>query len=156
MTFNPSNPFDFMNNFNQYDPQAMMRQMQAAFGNYQIPNVDMSALAASQQKNMEALMKANESAISGTQELLKRQAEIFQEALKEASDAAQNMTTGSNPQEAAAKQAELVQAAVEKALKNSTEISEMVSKTQNEVAETVNARVAEGMQEVKDTVANLK
>ena len=154
MAFN--NPFDFMNNFNQYDPQAMMRQMQSAFGDYKIPNVDMEALAKSQQKNMEALMKANEAAVAGTQELLKRQAELFQEALKEASTASQNLSTGANPQEAAAKQVELVQAAVEQALKNSTEISEMVSKTQSEVAETVNARVTEGLKEVKDVVANLK
>ena len=154
MAFN--NPFDFMNNFNQYDPQTMMRQMQSAFGDYKIPNVDMEALAQSQQKNMEALMKANEAAVAGTQELLKRQAELFQEALKEASDASQNLPTGANPQEAAAKQVELVQAAVEQALKNSTEISEMVSKTQNEVAETVNARVTEGLKEVKEVVANLK
>lgn len=154
MAFN--NPFDFMNNFNQFDPQAMMRQMQSAFGDYKIPNVDMEALAKSQQKNMEALMKANEAAVAGTQELLKRQAELFQEALKEASTASQNLPTGTNPQEAAAKQVELVQAAVEQALKNSTEISEMVSKTQSEVAETVNARVTEGMKEVKDVVANLK
>jgi len=156
MAFNANNPFDFMNNFNQYDPQAMIRQMQAAFGNYKIPNVDMEALAKSQQKNMEALMKANEAAVAGTQELLKRQAELFQEALKEASDASQNMTASGNPQEAAAKQVELVQAAVEQALKNSTEISEIVSKTQNDVADTVNARVTEGLKEVKDVVANLK
>ena len=145
-----------MNNFNQFDSKAMMRQMQEAFGGYKIPNVDMDALAKSQQKNMEALMKANEAAIAGTQELMKRQAELFQEALKEAGDAAQNLTAGENPQEAAAKQVELVQAAVEKALKNSTEISEMVSKTQSEVAETVNTRVAEGLKEVKDTVASFK
>ncbi|RKZ56016.1 MAG: phasin family protein [Gammaproteobacteria bacterium] len=156
MAFNTNNPFDFMNNFNQYDPQAMIRQMQAAFGGYKIPNVDMEALAKSQQKNMEALMKANEAAVAGTQELLKRQAELFQEALKEAGEAAQSMSTGSDPQEAAAKQVELVQAAVEKALKNSTEISEMVTKTQSDVAETVNIRVAEGLKEVKDVVANLK
>ena len=94
MTFN--NPFDFMNNFNQFDPQAMMRQMQSAFGDYKIPNVDMEALAKSQQKNMEALMKANEAAVAGTQELMKRQAELFQEALKEASAASQNLPTGTN------------------------------------------------------------
>ena len=156
MTFNTNNPFDFMKTFNQYDPQAMMRQMQAAFGNYNIPNVDMGALIESQQKNMEALMKANEAAMAGTQELMKRQAELFQEALKEASDAASSMSVGANPQDAAAKQVELVQAAVEKALKNSTEISEMVRQTQTEVTETVNARIAEGLKEVKDTVDNLK
>jgi len=156
MAFNTNNPFDFMNNFNQYDPQAMLRQMQEAFGGYKIPNVDMDALAKSQQKNMEALMKANEAAIAGTQELMKRQAELFQEALKEAGDAAQNVTVGSNPQEAAEKQVELVQAAVEKALQNSTELSEMIGKTQNDVAETVNTRVAEGLKEVKETVASFK
>ncbi len=156
MVFKANNPFDFMSNFNQYDPQAMMRQMQAAFGNYQIPNVDMSALAESQKKNMEALMKANEAAISGTQELLNRQAELFQEALKEAGDAVQNMGADADPKKAAAKQVELVQTAIEKALKNSTEISEMVRKTQSDVAETVNARVTEGLKEVKDVVANLK
>ena len=97
-----------MNNFNQYDPQAMLHQMQAAFGDYKIPNVDMDALVQSQQKNMEALMKANAAAVSGTQELLKRQAELFQEALKEAGDAAQNMEAGANPQDAVAKQVESV------------------------------------------------
>lgn len=156
MTFNTKNPFDFMNNFNQYDPQAMLHQMQAAFGDYKIPNVDMDALVQSQQKNMEALMKANAAAVSGTQELLKRQAELFQEALKEAGDAAQNMEAGANPQDAVAKQVELVQTAVAKALKNSTELSEMVGKTQSEVTDTVNARVAEGLKEVKDVVSSFK
>lgn len=156
MASNTNNPFDFMNNFNQHDPQAMLDQMQAAFGEYKIPNVDMDALAKTQQKNMEALMKANEAAIAGTQELMKRQAELFQDALKEAGDAAQNIEAGSDPQKAVEKQVELVQAAVEKALKNSTEISEMVGKTQSEVADTVNTRVAEGLKEVKEVVASFK
>ena len=156
MVFNVNNPFDFTNVFSQYDPQAMLRQMQSAFGNYQIPNVDMTALTEAQQKNMEALMEANQAAITGTQELLKRQAELFQEALTEAGEAAQSVSTSGSPQEASAKQMELVQAAIEKALKNSTEISEMIRETQSSVAETVNTRMIEGLKEVKDTIAKLK
>jgi phasin family protein len=155
MNYQTNNPFDFSSFFMSYDPQAFLKQLQSGFSAYQIPNLDTSALIASQQKNVDALIAANKAAVSGTQELLKQQGEMLQQAMTDATEAAQALSGSSNPKALAEKQMELVQAAFEKALANSAELSELVRKNQEEVNNLVNQRVAEGLQEIKETIHKL-
>ncbi|MCP3870175.1 MAG: phasin family protein [Gammaproteobacteria bacterium] len=155
MSIQTPNPFDFAGLFKNYDPQAFLKQIQNGFSAYQLPNLDTSALMESQKKNVEALVAANQAAFSGTQELLKQQGEMMQQAITDATEAANALAGSSNPKDLAAKQAELVQAAFEKALANSTELSELVKKNQDEVSGMVNQRVSESLKEIKDAISKL-
>lgn len=155
MNFQTNNPFDFSSLFASYDPQALLKQIQSGFTAYQVPNVDTSALIESQKKNVEALVAANKAALAGTQELFKQQAEMLQQSMTDATEAAIALAGSSSPQVLAEKQTELVQVAFEKALANSTKLSEMVKKNQDEFSSTVNQRVTENLQEIKEAINKL-
>ena len=117
--------------------------------------MDTAALIESQKKNVDAFIEANKAAFMGTQELLRQQGEMLQQAMTDATEAATALTGSSNPKVLAEKQMELVQAAFEKALANSTKLSELVKTNQDEITSTVNQRVAEGLQEIKEAINKL-
>lgn len=150
------NPLDLSALLKGYDPKAIMQQFQDAFANLKLPNVDSKAMVEAQKKNLETLINANQTALTGTQELFKRQAEMMQQALSDATEAAKELaSTGVDPKALVAKQTELIQTAFEKTLANSHEISDMVKKKQEEVAQVVNKRVTESLGEVKDAINKL-
>ncbi len=150
------NPFDLSGLLKSYDPQAIMQKFQDSVSGFNMPNVDSKALLQSQQKNLETLINANQAALTGTQELFKRQAEMLQQALSDATEAAKDLAgTGADPKALIAKQTELIQTAFEKTLANSHEISDMVKQKQDEVAQVVNKRVTESLGEVKEAITKL-
>jgi len=144
-----SNPFDFTKAFEQFDPSQVAEKIQSAF------NFDLDAVKATQDKNLEVLMSTNQTFADSTKAVLERQAEMLKQAMTEATEAAQTLASSGSPQEAASKQAELIQQAYEKALANSTEISEMAQKTQEEISEKVGKRLEESMEEFKETLSNI-
>ena len=114
------NPLDLTNMLKGYDPKAIMQQFQDAFGNVKLPNIDSKAMIEAQKKNLETLINANQAALTGTQELFKRQAEMMQQALSDATEAAKDLASaGVDPKALAAKQTELIQTAFEETLANS-------------------------------------
>ncbi len=151
-----NNPFDFSQFFPKYDAQDMMRQMQSAFTGFsapQTPTVDMSSLTDSHRKNIEALVESNTKAMECTQQLMAKQAELFQKAIQDASTAGSAVAEADvNPQEVAEKQSEMMQKAFGQAIKSSQEISEIVTKAQEEVTEIISRRVQDGMEEIKKVI----
>ena len=150
------NPFDFSSLFASFDPQAITHQLQEGFAGKSIPGIDPRALAESQRKNMELLMSTNQAMLAGSQALIQRQAAMLQETIAELTEAAQKLGNSSDPQQVSEKQVELLQEAFEKALKNSNEISSMVKQTQESISNQVNSRIAESLQELKETIAQVK
>ena len=144
-----TNPFDFTKAFEQFDPKELAQKIQDAF------KFDFESIKAVQDKNMELLMTTNKAIAENSQALLERQAAMLQQAMSEATEAAKTLASTKSPQEVASKQAELLQAAYEKALANSTEISEMAKKTQDEISAKVTARIAESMEEFKASLAKI-
>ena len=116
----------------------------------------MDAIVASQKKNLEALTSANRVAIEGLQAVAKRQAEILQETMNEASKAVDALSKAGSPPEVAAKQAELAKDAFERALSNMRELAEMVSKANQEATSTINARISASLDEIKEVALKLK
>jgi phasin family protein len=129
-----TNPFGF-------DFEKMMRD-------FKMPGVDYQAMMESQRRNIEVLTALNQQAVAGIQAVAQRQAEILQTLMGEATATAQQLA-GASPEERAGKQAELTRVAFERAVVNMRELSEMVSKSQNEALETINARVSESLKEVQ-------
>ena len=88
--------------------------------------------------------------------MLRRQAEIIRQSIEEASSLVGDLTSVGAPEEKAAKQAELVKTAFEKALANMKELSELVAKSNTEAAEILTKRVSESLDEVKSAIAKAK
>jgi phasin family protein len=147
---------DFTKMIKDFDPTKMADQFSKLMKNYKLPGVDMDAVVANQRKNVEAVASANRVALEGMQAVVKRQVEILQETMNEASKALDSIAKAGSPQEAAAKQAELAKNAYERALSNARELAEMVSKAQQEATKAINTRIAETLDEFKDMVLKLK
>ena len=139
-----------------FDPSKMADAFTKMMKNYKMPGVDVDAVVANQRKNVEALTSANRVALEGMQAVIKRQVEIVQETMNEATKAFDSVAKAGSPPEAAAKQAELAKTAFERALSNGRELAEMVSKAQQEATNAINTRIAESLDEFKDMVLKLK
>lgn len=143
------NPFDFTEVFQQFDPKEVALKIQDAF------KIDTDAIKSAQDKNMELLMTTNKAIADSSQALLQRQAEMLQQVMTEATEAAKSLAASSSPQEVASQQAEMLQAAYEKAVANSTEISAMAQKTQEEVSDKFNQRIADSLKEFEEAIAKI-
>ena len=127
-------------------PETSMMRMLADF---RLPNLpDFEALAALQRRNLEALSQANRVALEGAQTIARRHMEILQQGMAEMTQAMQQLA-GQDPQGAAAKQAELMKAAYEKAVANLKELADLIQKSSEEAVSVLNRRFAEAMDELR-------
>lgn len=120
---------------------------------FQVPGVDWSGLMASQQKNLEALTKANQVMFEGAQAVVQRQVEILQKAMAEYGEAARNLMQESDPGAQASKRVELAKTAFEAALANMRELAELAGRSNREALEVINQRATEGLEEIQKAIA---
>lgn len=120
---------------------------------FKIPGVDFEALAATQRKNFEALVRANQLAVEGIQAVGKRQTEIMKQTVEELVAALKTAMDQLPPEQKVAKQTELAKIAFEKALVNARELAELVAKSNREAFDVINQRVAASLDEIKDVLA---
>jgi phasin family protein len=139
-----------------FDPTKMVDEFSKMLKQYKLPGVDLDSLIASQKKNVEALTSANKVAFEGLQAVAKRQTEILQETMNEASKAIDVLAKAGSPQEVAAKQAELAKDAFERALSNMRELAELVAKANQEATNTINTRISATLDEIKDMALKMK
>ncbi len=126
------------------------------FGDLKIPGFDPAALASAQQKNLDAVAAANRRSIEGYQALVKRQAEIFQQTMQEVAEMMRQSVAAGASEGSTAKQAELARQAIERTMANLRELAEMASKTNSEAFETINRRMTENLEELRNTFAGTK
>lgn len=138
-------PFDaekMMEMFRAPDFTKMMSEMK-------FPAMKAEEMMAAQKKNMDALMAANKAAAAGYQDLFKKQMSIFEETMAEAQKHMSSFDASKMPADGT-KQAELAQAAMEKALSNMTALAEAAQKANQEAFDIVSARMKESMDELRD------
>ncbi len=121
-------------------------------GDFKVPGIDVESLVASQKKNIEALTQANKTAFEGMQALAKRQTELLRQTMEEITSAGKQMAEPGTAQEKAAKQAEMTKQAFERALENMREMSEMVTKANDEAAKLLNKRFVQMIDEYRDAL----
>ena len=146
----PQTPFEVRKLMTEFDPTKLMAEFQNLLKQYKLPGVDIDALVASQKKNVEAIIAANRIAIEGMQTVAKRQAEVFQEAMREAQQVVSSLTKSSSPQDLAAKQTDLMKTAFEKSVATMREMAEILSKSGQEATKTINARIAATLEEIRN------
>lgn len=145
---------DFSKMLTVLDPSQLMDQLQKAFGG-QFPGVDLFPLLDSQRKNVEALTEANQRVFQGGRDIVIRQVEILREAVGEATTVIKELPAAKSPKDAAAKQGKLVSRALEKALDNLREATEGATKANTEAFNTISARVAKSLEELKELAQKL-
>jgi len=148
--------FDFSQFAGGFDPSKMTEEFTKAFSQFKLPGVDMNGIVAAQQKNLDALTAANQTAIAGFQAVATRQAEMMQQAVEASKAAAEDLMKSGTPQEAAVKQVELVKTTFEKTLTDVTEIAEMLAKSTNEANAAIKQRISDSLEEMKNLAANAK
>jgi phasin family protein len=148
--------FDITKMMQGFEPSKMVDEFSKMLKTYNLPGVDMDSLVASQKKNLDALTSANRVAFEGLQAVAKRQAEILQETMNEASKAVDTLSKAGSPPDVAAKQAELAKDAFEKALANMRSLAEMVAKSNLEATNTINTRISATLDEIKEMALKLK
>ena len=116
---------------------------------YQVPGVDWHELMASQQKNVEALNKANQVLLEGAQSVIQREVELLQQAMQEFADASRGLMQEGDPQAHTQKRLELASASFEAALRNMRELAEMAGRANREALETINQRALESFEEIR-------
>lgn len=110
---------------------------------------DISAITAAHQRNIEALTTANRLAMEGAQAVARRNMEIMQQALGEMNETIRALTSDEAPQAKAARQAELMKAAYEKAMANMREMSDLIQKSNTEAMGVLNSRVSAALDELR-------
>lgn len=113
---------------------------------FQVPGLDLSALADARRKDVEALVQANRAVYDGMQALANKQAEMFRQAMSDIQGA---VGTGSaNP----AAQTELARKAYEKAIADMRELAEIARQSQTEAMASISERATQNLQELRDMV----
>lgn len=115
-----------------------------------LPNVDVQAIIEHNRRNLEALERSARAASAGAQSIMARQREMLEETLREITDMAQSYRAPTGPQELVSKQTEFARRSFEKAVKNSTEMAELVRKSSTETIDVLRERIKAGMDEIRE------
>ena len=120
------------------------------FSGVKLPSLpDMDAFVAANRKNMEAFTAANRVALVGAQTVARRHMEIMQQSIAELTEAMQSLATAEAPQDKAARQANMLKQAYQRAIANMKELSDLIQQSNTEALQLINKRFAEAMDEVK-------
>ena len=131
-------------------PEDMMKML----SEWRVPGLpDVEQLAAAQRRNFEALSAANKVALEGAQAVARRHMEILQQSMSEMTQAMQSVAGAQDPQARAAKQAEMLKSAYERAVGNMREVADLIQKSNTEALSLLNQRFTEAMDEVKTMAA---
>ncbi len=128
--------------------------MMRAFSEFRMPGMpDMQAMMDAQRRNIEALSQANKLAMEGAQAIARRNMEIMQQSMSDMASAMQAMMSADGaPAERAAKQAEMVKRAYERAMGNIREIAELIQRSNGEALDVLNKRFSEAMEEARGMI----
>ncbi len=125
------------NPFNLPDFNEMLKAMQ-------MPGVDLEALMAQGQKNIEAVQEANRAVAEGWQALSQKQMEIFQETMQRFMENMQAASSGS-PTENFEQQSAAAREGFEQALANMRELAQIAADSQMKAMDVMRERFEENM-----------
>lgn len=117
-----------------------------------IPSFDVTKIMEHHQKNLDAMARSWQAMAGGAGEVVKKQREIFDEAVKDVTTVVQSYKPGGSPQEIVAKQTEFAKKAMEAAIANTRDIAELVQKSSTEAFRIVQDRMKESYDEIRSTI----
>ncbi len=127
-----------------------MAEVSRMFADMKMPAMpDMETFLSAQRRNMEVLSQANRVALEGAQAVARRHMEIMQQTMSEMTEGMRQMASPESPQARAAKQAEMLKTAYERAVAHMRELADLIQRSNGEALGLLNQRFAEAMDEVK-------
>ncbi len=141
---NPFNEFFSQNDFSKF------------FENYQAIPFDVQSFMETQRKNVQALSDAQQIAMDNMQKLAQRQSAVLSQIVEDNARLAKEMMSEGTPEEKIAKNADLIKGVYEKSIKNMSEISELLNKSNKEANDVINKRVKATLNEVKTAMEKPK
>ena len=124
-------------------------KLKELFSAAKLPGVDADAVLAAQQKNVDALIEANQVVIAGYQDLYKRQVALFEAAVAETKDKLTQVQGQPLTADQASQNVEALKAAFEKAAADVKELAELAQKANTGAFEIVKTRAEEAVAEFK-------
>lgn len=121
-----------------------------------MPSVDVDKIIEHHRKNLETLEKTAKAATAGASNLMEKQRRILEETLREVSDMAQDFRASGGPQELMSKQADFAKRSFETAIKNASEMADVVRKSSTETIEILRDRIKEAMEEIREGMERKK
>lgn len=121
---------------------------------FKLPGFDVPAIMEARRKDVEALVKANQTALLGMQTLGQKQAEMLRRTLGELQSLASQMSASGGTQ--SANTAELVQQTLHKTLADMQELAQATYQTQTETYAVISKRMDENIQELKTLLKQKK
>jgi phasin family protein len=115
-----------------------------------LPSIDIERVIEHHRKNLEALEKSARAASTGANTVLKRQREMLQETLDEISTMARDYRAPANPRELVEKQTDFARKSFETAVKNTSEMADLVRKSGSESLDILRQRIRDGMAEIRE------
>jgi phasin family protein len=110
---------------------------------------DMESFINANRRNMEAFTAANRVALEGAQAVARRNMEIMQQSMSELTEALRALAAAEGPQAKAAKQADMLKQAYERAVAHMQELRDLIQQSNSEALELLNRRFSEALDEIK-------
>lgn len=135
------------------DPTKTFTDMFKSLGEQlKVPPFDMNKIMEHQKKNIDAMTRSWQAISAGAQEVAKKQREIFEAAVKDITELAQQYKPGGSPGDAMAKHAEFAKKAMEAAVVNTRDIAELTKKSAGEALSIVHDRMKESFDEIRSSI----
>lgn len=126
--------------------------MSSAMKNFKVPTMDVNALMAAQQKNIQAMIVVNQTAYEGFQSYIQRQTELMTEGFQVNSELMSAMMSAPTAQEKVMHQAKASNSAIHQCFSNVRDATDTMTKCNQQVMEIVSNRMTEGLAELRALV----
>lgn len=123
---------------------------QGFWDRFSVPGLDASTLMESQKRNFEALVKANQKAAAGYQNMMRRQAEIMTETMQAIQESVSDLMKANDGKDLPKKQAELVEKTIGRALKHMKELAELAINANSDAFKVMQDRAKESISEMQE------
>ena len=143
---------DWLKSMSSLDVTKGTEQLLNLLAGLNVPGVNMDALVASQKDNLEALSAANRAAVEGVKAVGEWQVKILQETVQELTTAIGGMAKVGSPQQMIAAETELAKKSFETAVSRMRELSEIVTKANQQATDAIVNRIPESLEEIKEVL----
>ena len=134
------------NPFFEFDAQKLMADMR-------VPSFDTTAMIDFMQRNVEAVITANQTAFAGAQAVAKRHGEIVTKTMEGSAKTVQDLMAAGNPEKRVETQTAILKDGYVMAIANTKELSDIMTASSDEALGIISKRVSEGLDEVTKMVA---
>lgn len=135
----------------QHSNGEMMLDFRRMMGDWKMPGFDLEAMAQCQRRNLEAFTRAQQLALEGTQEWMRRNLELARETMEDMSAMMSEFAKpNASMEDRFSRQAEYSKKAVEKGLANFRDLADLMTKAQTNAFGVLSKRMTEGFEEARE------